>query len=229
MRKTLAMMVPVMCLVFGGVAQAGVVIDNFNTGGVPQTVSPMSVNETGLGGTVSTDRTTSLTGTGQSTVTINTVADASVGVCQFSNNTGAAETLTLEYDIITGTGGTADLTNGGVDDRVRFTFFNADQPYSLTLQVQDGTNTGSVTKPGTAVPSAVSHLDVLFSELVGGADVTSATYVEIQLTPTVTAGGDYEFDLIETEHENGNGNIPEPGALVLVAGGLVGLLRRKRD
>ena len=228
MRKTLCLAL-VLCMALVVSAHAGVVIDNFSSGDVPNTISPMSVNEPGpLAGTVSGERTTSLivgpNNPGGSTVSVNNVAAATLGICSFGNNPGIQDTVQLQYAIPA----PVDLTGGGLYDRVRFKFSNADQPYNLYLEIVGTGGGNSVTVGQAASGGVTSYVDILFSALPG-ADVANATMVEISLTPTNSLGGDYIFDIIESRKPPNGGEVPEPGALVLLSGGLIGLLRRKRS
>ena len=116
-----------------GVAQAGVVIDNFDAGNVVYSGPNSSYEDTLGANTLGGDRATDVdvAGTRLEINDPNPPFDTT-GVLAFSNDLGTAGTLTLVY-----TSPGADLTDGGAIG-VRFLFVAKDHESNLALTITDG-------------------------------------------------------------------------------------------
>lgn len=119
----------------------------------------------------------------------------------------------------------ADLTAGGVNDRIRLVFDSNDSDFQLRLFVRSTTGTGGTTPlafsrtiAGGRASTAFTE-DFLFSSMVGNA----STWTDVDQMV-------FQFDLTEAGDVSLNSMqaVPEPASMLALATGAIALLRRRK-
>jgi hypothetical protein len=208
-----------------GSAQA-LTIDTFNTsqvvtdgsgGGATSSTVSDAVNILGTDRTVSIDQLGP--GATPSLININT---GTAGLLTLGN-VDALSTSTITYNG-GGAGLSADVTEGGADDRFSLFQVSGDFPTDITLTVSDGVNTSSLMVSSVGLGVNVPLLFEYTSFIGGPVDFTMIDSIIIGLV-TTNNQADLQLDFFGTTTE-----VAEPGVLAVLGLGLagLGLVRRRR-
>lgn len=120
--------------------------------------------------------------------------------------------------------GGVDLTEGGTQNAIGLELTENDLPVDITITVTDGSaNSGSAFATTTAGPLFPTLETLLFSSFSGGIDFTDVESIELNVEAADFPGPDFEVAFIAS--------VPEPGTVLLLASGLLGLTLwgRRRD
>ncbi|GAA5160628.1 PEP-CTERM sorting domain-containing protein [Viridibacterium curvum] len=147
----------------------------------------------------------------------NATIKVAAGKLQYGNEPGVTSVGTVRWDGGLGASslGGLDLTSYGNTFIVNVTFLDLASGFDITLKAYTGAAVSSYTFHG----DAIGQYGVNFSNLLGAADLTSITALEMVITGS--AGLDLSVD---------SADIPEPASLALVGLSLLGLgaLRRRQ-
>ncbi len=205
-----------------GVANAAV-IDTFNDSGfLIASTGPAAIDQDGVTGVVGGDR--------DSMVALTSGAGVVSGEMDNFNGTGTVDA----YSLASGPASTgkwtltygddtelnADLTDLGVNDKIKMEFLSAD--FGATVKItmtSDISGTPDVGSASKVVPAGPGTYTLNFADFTGSVDFSDVDLIVVEITGAVA--GDYVVDFIET--------VPEPGTIcLLIAGGIPLLLKRRR-
>jgi hypothetical protein len=180
-----------------------------------------TIPENGVAGVLGSDRETYVSANSLAVPGLDFVAvDISPeGYFDYTSSAGADGAAGLRYDAQDG-GLHVDLS-GDKFLQIDFVYFDAANgyPMAVTATLDDSTNNASRVESLT-VPGAQS-LIFQFADFagIGSVDLTDVYSIDIDFEPGTAA--DFRIRQIITD-------VPEPGSLMLLAGGVIALVRRKR-
>jgi hypothetical protein len=147
--------------------------------------------------------------------------DVAKGNFSHSQGSGAFGTSLIQWDgvdssISNAKGLGADLTDGGVNDRIHLLLVSADFPVNLTFTLYDSLNSASLVQPILPTGTPVDYLIPLAG--FEGVNLSQIESIELFIDGSQQSALDITIDFIETT------NVPEPGSVLLLGTGLLGMI-----
>lgn len=211
---------------------SAIVIDDFDNGAVSMTRSAVGTSTSHQTGSLShmlgghRDIKLSVTSVLIPLTSSDIEVATSFGLLSFSNDAKVKGKMEVLWDA-NGSGlGGLDLTDGGLDDKLKVEYLFSDLGSSLTFVVTDMLNNSSKMTLATLSGASVQQFPFIDFTPVAATSADFTNVKAVKLTLDAPTSGDYIIDLIATASPNPEPTTATLGLMGLLATALVGHRRR---